>query len=637
MYFGINGGNVSFGENTVLRDIHFEVKNREKVAIVGRNGCGKTTLLNLISGDIDIDPASGEGVSKSSDINIGRLSQHTFSDNSATMFEEVNKAFLPLLRLKADIEETEKQLNSSASPELAQKYADMQEHFKLLGGLYYQRELESMIKNFGFSAEDKEKPLSAFSGGQRTKIAFMKLLLSKPDVLLLDEPTNHLDMQAVKWLEEYIKNYPCAVVTVSHDQMFLDNTAEIVYEIERGRIKRYVGNYTKFRAVKEQNYEKQKKDYIEQQKEIAKLNELIERFRYKATKAKMVQSKIKYLERMEIIEPPQEFDLKAFYGGTEPTYETGSTVFSVKDLEIGYDKVIASVNLTLEKGRKLGIIGGNGLGKSTFLKTLMGIIPPKSGYIDWGYNVDKGYFDQQMAERKTGKSVLDDYWEEFPTLTETEIRNDLGAFLFSGETVFKNTDVLSGGERVRLALCKIFKKRPNLLILDEPTNHTDIVGKEALENMLKEYKGSLICVSHDRYFIKELCDSLLIFDNDKVTFYPYSYADYERSLENAQPLQSAPEKSAEKKPQSAKQKYVSPLKERQRTERKIEKLEEKIALCEEKIAGLKTELGLSENAVDYQKLSEISELIEAEEAELSGYMEEWESLSDYLSNLLKGE
>lgn len=363
-----------------------------------------------------------------------------------------------------------------------------------------------MFRQFGFSTDDKYRPLNEFSGGQQTKIAFIKLLLSKPDILLLDEPTNHLDISTIEWLEDYLKNYKKAVVIVSHDRMFLDKIVDVVYEIEYKVTKRYSGNYTKFMETKRVNYEKQKKDYELQQKEIARLETIVEKYKNTPTKVAMTRSKKKMIEHMDKIESPDRFDTRTFHANFKPNRETGKEVLRVTNLSIGYDKVLSTINMVQTRGQRIGIIGGNGIGKSTFLKTLMGMVPALGGTAAFGYQVDVGYFDQQMAQYSSKKNVLDEFWDEYPTLDQTEVRNSLGAFLFTQEKVFKTVDMLSGGEKVRLALCKIFKTKPNLLLLDEPTNHMDIVGKESLESMLLNFSGSVLFVSHDRYFVKQIAD-----------------------------------------------------------------------------------------------------------------------------------
>ena len=339
----------------------------------------------------------------------------------------------------------------------------------MLGGYTYKKEYEIAIKKFGFSEEDKNKRIDQFSGGQRTKIAFLKLLLSKPDILLLDEPTNHLDITAIEWLENYLKSYPNAVVIVSHDRMFLNRIVNKVYEIEYATITEYIGDYTSFEKQKRINYEKQLKDYEYQQAEIKRLKAIADRFRYKPTKAKMALSKLKKIEQMTIIEQPNRYDLKTFHLNFNIKLESGKMVLSAKDLEIGYNnKAIAKVSFELYKGQKLAIIGENGIGKSTLLKTLNENIPKINGNLEYGYHVEKEYFDQQMEFKDVEKTVFDDFYEEFPNLTTTQIRTILGTFLFTGEDVFKKIKVLSGGEKARLQLCKIFKKGPNLLLLDEP-------------------------------------------------------------------------------------------------------------------------------------------------------------------------
>jgi ATP-binding cassette subfamily F protein 3 len=444
-------------------------------------------------------------------------------------------------------------------------------------------------------------------------------------LLLLDEPTNHLDLETVEWLEGYIKNYPSAVIFVSHDQMFIDRISDVVYEIEYGRIKKYIGNYTEFLKKKEQEKEKQRKEYEQQQKEIEKTEKLIERFRYKATKAAMVQSRIKSLEKTELIAPPEESDTRSFFADFTPELMSGGNVLEVKNLKIGYSEVLSEVNFLIKRGQKLGVIGANGKGKSTLLKTVMGIIPPISGNIIQGINLRIGYFDQHLAQYVSDKTVLDDYWDTFPTLTQTEIRSDLGAFLFRGEDVFKQVNVLSGGEKVRLCLCKMLKKKPNFLILDEPTNHMDIVGKQALERMLKNYPGTLICVSHDRYFIKEVCDSLLVFGENETRHLKLGYDEYVET-EKAKEQQVTNIKSEEKEPVK-KGKYYSAFKELSKINKKIEKTEETIAIAEEFLEGMKAELLSEEIASDYLKLGELQKEIEEKEIEISALYTQWEELN----------
>ena len=534
MLYQISNGAVAFGDDVILHSIDFEIRNTEKIAIVGRNGCGKTTLLKLISGEVEMEKLDSDEsafIAKAGNPEIGYLKQIAFDDPDVTLEQEVRKCFVKMDERKAELARAAAELEHDYSDEKVARYTAMEEAFKDDGGYYYEKEYEVMIRKFGFSDDERKKPIRDFSGGQQTKIAFIKLLLSKPDILLLDEPTNHLDVTTIEWLEGYLKSYPKAVVVVSHDRMFLDNVVDVVYEIEYGTARRYPGNYTNFIARKKENYDKQMKDHIAQQKEIERLQRMVTRFKGKPTKTSMAQSKQKAIDRMVIIEEPDKYDNKTFHANFQPEKETGNDVLYTSELAIGYDHPLSVVSLDLKRGEKLGILGGNGLGKSTFLKTIVGKIPALSGEYRFGTNVQIGYFDQQMAMYTSNKTVLDDFWDEYPNLTETEARNALGAFLFSGEDVFKNVNMLSGGEKVRLALCKILKTRPNVLVLDEPTNHMDIVGKETLESMLKDYKGTLIFVSHDRYFVKKVATQLLVFEDGTTNLYQFGYEQYQEKLD----------------------------------------------------------------------------------------------------------
>ena len=627
MLLKITNGCVAFGVKVVFSGIDFEVNKGEKIALVGRNGSGKTTLLKLIIGEYELtklDNGEDSSITKSGNVDIGYLKQVTFEDESITLEDEVKKAYKNITGIENSLEKLLIEIETNPSGEALTKYSVLQERFKLLDGYSYKKEYEIAIKQFGFTEEDKAKQLSDFSGGQRTKIAFIRLLLSKPDILLLDEPTNHLDIDAIEWLEEYLKTYKNAVVIVSHDREFLDKTVSIVYELERGKITRYSGNYSDFAEKKRIDWEKQQKEYIFQQKEIARLSGLVERFRYKASKAAMAQSKLKQIEQMDIVEAPEVADTRSFYVNFEPEYRSVKLVLSAKDLVIGYDKPLSTISLNITRGEKVGILGGNGLGKSTFLKTIVNKLPPLSGKFSIGERVKIGYFDQRMAQYKSDKDVLDEFWDEFPKLTQTEVRSALGAFLFTGDDVFKPVNALSGGEKVRLELCKIFKRRPNFLILDEPTNHMDIISKETLEKKLKDYTGTLLFVSHDRYFIKQIATSVFVFEDDDTKLYPYGYEYY---------MEQAAKKTIEQKPSVIKEKkekkgYTTPAKEKARREARIKKLEENLAECDEKIAKLKSEINSDEVVSDYLRLTELhKELVEQEALNLR-YLEEWDMLMD---------
>lgn len=686
MLYQISNGAVAFGDDVILHSIDFEIRNTEKIAIVGRNGCGKTTLLKLISGEVEMEKLDSDEsafIAKAGNPEIGYLKQIAFDDPDVTLEQEVRKCFVKMDERKAELARAAAELEHDYSDEKVARYTSMEEAFKDDGGYYYEKEYEVMIRKFGFSDDERKKPIRDFSGGQQTKIAFIKLLLSKPDILLLDEPTNHLDVTTIEWLEGYLKSYPKAVVVVSHDRMFLDNVVDVVYEIEYGTARRYPGNYTNFIARKKENYDKQMKDHIAQQKEIERLQRMVTRFKGKPTKTSMAQSKQKAIDRMVIIEAPDKYDNKTFHANFQPEKETGNDVLYTSELAIGYDHPLSVVSLDLKRGEKLGILGGNGLGKSTFLKTIVGKIPALSGEYRFGTNVQIGYFDQQMAMYTSNKTVLDDFWDEYPNLTETEARNALGAFLFSGEDVFKNVNMLSGGEKVRLALCKILKTRPNVLVLDEPTNHMDIVGKETLESMLKDYKGTLIFVSHDRYFVKKVATQLLVFEDGTTNLYQFGYEQYQEKLDkealesknvyrgnaifggaisqngssqtgssqtgsdaNRSTSQTAAagnvgeSTNANSAAQaggmavsSTGKAYYNPGKERSKIQKKVKKAEEDLAVKEAKLDELKAELMKPEYQSSYSKLTEIQNEIDALEEEILIDMEAWEELSSQLEAL----
>lgn len=681
MLYQISNGAVAFGDDVILHSIDFEIRNTEKIAIVGRNGCGKTTLLKLISGEVEMEKLDSDEsafIAKAGNPEIGYLKQIAFDDPDVTLEQEVRKCFVKMDERKAELARAAAELEHDYSDEKVARYTAMEEAFKDDGGYYYEKEYEVMIRKFGFSDDERKKPIRDFSGGQQTKIAFIKLLLSKPDILLLDEPTNHLDVTTIEWLEGYLKSYPKAVVVVSHDRMFLDNVVDVVYEIEYGTARRYPGNYTNFIARKKENYDKQMKDHIAQQKEIERLQRMVTRFKGKPTKTAMAQSKQKAIDRMVIIEAPDKYDNKTFHANFQPEKETGNDVLYTSELAIGYDYPLSVVSLDLKRGEKLGILGGNGLGKSTFLKTIVGKIPALSGEYRFGTNVQIGYFDQQMAMYTSNKTVLDDFWDEYPNLTETEARNALGAFLFSGEDVFKNVNMLSGGEKVRLALCKILKTRPNVLVLDEPTNHMDIVGKETLESMLKDYRGTLIFVSHDRYFVKKVATQLLVFEDGTTNLYQFGYEQYQEKLDreaeesknvyrgnaifggaisqngssqtgsdanrstsqNAAACNVGESTNANSAAQaggmavsSTGKAYYNPGKERSKIQKKVKKAEEDLAVKEAKLDELKAELMKPEYQSSYSKLTEIQNEIDALEEEILIDMEAWEELSSQLEAL----
>ena len=604
MRYQIKHALVQYAADTILEDVNFEIHDKEKIAVVGRNGCGKTTLLKLIAGDIKMsNPDSDEecGIVMAGKQEIGYLRQVSFTDGEITVEEEIRKTFASVFACEERMAEIEQALHrGEETPELLYEYDNLQKRMEAQRGYTWRRDMEIMFQQFGFPLEDLKRPIGSFSGGQQTKVAFIKLLLGRPDIMLLDEPTNHLDLPTIEWLEEYLKNYDKAVVIVSHDRMFLDRVIDVTYEIEYHQLKRYPGNYTAFLKQKEENLIKQTKDYEEQQKEIKRLNDWIEKWKNTPTKVAATRSKRMAIEHMVKIEKPRRFDTKTFHAMFTPRIESYTDVLSVRNLKIGYDKELSQISFELKKGDRLAIIGENGKGKSTLLKTLVGMIKPLGGSFTFGPNVEWGYFDQQKAvvnDADPEQTVLDNFWEEYPKLLREEIRSALGSFLFSQEEVMKKMGQLSGGEKVRLALCKMFQTRPNLLILDEHTNHMDLPGKEALEQMLLGFPGTVLFVSHDRYFVKQVATGILEFDQTDVKR-------PDKKPERQEPtLQDVFDKKT----------YYNPGKIKSRLVKQLEKYENQLAESEENTASLKMQLLDPALASDYQKLMELQKQIEEEE------------------------
>lgn len=627
MRIEIINGSVEYDGNTVLSEINFSVSDKEKIALVGRNGSGKTSILKCIGGEVPLVSGTGDekfSFSISGAPKIGYLQQVSLNDE-LTLRQEILSAYKDVVGLENKLQNLLDKMSENPSDENVGAYSRAMERFENIGGYLYKKEYLTAVSKFGFSAEDLDKKLSCFSGGQRTKIALMKLLLEKPDVLLLDEPTNHLDIAAVEWLEGYLKNYNNSVVIVSHDRMFLDRIVGVVYEIEYGVTTRYKGNYTAFLAQKQQAYDKALKDAKWKSAEIDRLRKIVERFRYKATKAAMAQSKLKEIERIGTVETPRRFDTSTFASSFQPEYESVRDALFVKDLVFGYDKPLGEISLAVERGQKIGVIGSNGTGKSTLLKTITGLIPPLSGDVRFGVKTRVGYFDQTIAATKSELSVLEDFRAEFPELNDGEIRKTLGGFLLSGDDVFKCVKDLSGGEKVRLALSKIFRRRPNFLILDEPTNHMDIIGKETLEKLLMDFSGTVIVVSHDRYLINRVAKSLIVFENGGVRYFDGTFDEYEeREKETA-------EEVAKEKPEKTKktggERYVE-SKEEARRKHRVEFLEKKITALEEELSRAQAKLDDETVNTDYKKVMAVEEEIKTIEEKLDPLITEWTELSE---------
>ena len=627
MRIEIINGSVEYDGNTVLSEINFSVSDKEKIALVGRNGSGKTSILKCISGEVPLVSGTGDekfSFSISGAPKIGYLQQVSLNDE-LTLRQEILSAYKDVVGLENKLQNLLDKMSENPSDENVGAYSRAMERFENIGGYLYKKEYLTAVSKFGFSAEDLDKKLSCFSGGQRTKIALMKLLLEKPDVLLLDEPTNHLDIAAVEWLEGYLKNYKNSVVIVSHDRMFLDRIVGVVYEIEYGVTTRYKGNYTAFLAQKQQAYDKALKDAKWKSAEIDRLRKIVERFRYKATKAAMAQSKLKEIERLGTVETPRRFDTSTFASSFQPEYESVRDALFVKDLVFGYDKPLGEISLAVERGQKIGVIGSNGTGKSTLLKTITGLIPPLSGDVRFGVKTRVGYFDQTIAATKSELSVLEDFRAEFPELNDGEIRKTLGGFLLSGDDVFKCVKDLSGGEKVRLALSKIFRRRPNFLILDEPTNHMDIIGKETLEKLLMDFSGTVIVVSHDRYLINRVAKSLIVFENGEVRYFDGTFDEYEEREKETT------EEVAKEKPEKTKktggERYVE-SKEEARRKHRVEFLEKKITALEEELSRVQAKLDDETVNTDYKKVMAVEEEIKTIEEKLDPLITEWTELSE---------
>ena len=513
MLYRITDGTLAIGGENLLEHFDFEIKGWERIAITGPNGSGKTTFLRLIAGELFLerdDRRQGEGIYLARNVTIGMLRQQIFENTAHTVQEE-----MMVLCPSRDTWDRER--------------------------FEFEQEYDRIFTGFGFAKEDKEKLLSDFSGGEQTKIAMVRLLLEKPDILLLDEPTNHLDMESVRWLENYLQNYSGAVVMVSHDRYFIDETAEIVYELTDKKLVRYVGNYTQFRQQKLKNLAIWKKQYEQQQAELERLNQLIERFKHKPKKAAFARSKKKLIERMEKLPTPPTLAEHIFTGELVPAVMGGKWVAEAEELKIGYDgKAIAELSLRrIRRGQKIGIIGPNGAGKTTFLKTVAGLLAPVKGKCQLGLHIEPGYFDQQSAALTSDKKVLEHFHDLFPAMPEKDVRNELAAWLFEGADVQKTVSDLSGGEKARLVLAEILEKRPNFLMLDEPTNHMDIPARETLESAFRVYKGTMLFISHDRYFIEQVADALLIFENGQVSYYPFGYRHYMERLERMNQFRAA--------------------------------------------------------------------------------------------------
>lgn len=599
MYLKITNGSIEINNKVILEDINFLIKNNEKVGLVGRNGSGKTTLLKGITGQIPFTNGYDKLHIEKDKFKIGYVSQENLTDPDTLLIDYIRSSYKEIINIEKNLESLEKEMSNSYKEETLIKYNELLESYEFLGGYTYKKEYITALNKFGFNTDVYNKKISEFSGGELTKLSLLKLLLSRPDLLILDEPTNHLDITAIEWLENYLKEYKNNIILVSHDRMFLDSICNIIYLIEYGTTKKYVGNYTSYIKQREEEYIKALKDYNRQKKEIKRLEELVDRFRYKPTKAKMAMSKLKQIEKMVKIEKPETFDKKTFKINFNPTTTSYKDVLKLKNLSVGYTKELFNIDLNLEREDKLGIIGDNGIGKSTLIKTITGVIPPIKGKVILGQNVKYAYFSQQLENLNKENTIYDEIKNTFNEMTPLEVRTLLGNFNFKGDDVFKQIKDLSGGEKVRVSLCKILNSKPNLLILDEPTNHLDLINKETIESLLTDYKGTLIIVSHDRYLINKVCTKLLVIEKNKTTLYNYGYKEY---LEK-RVVSDSPKVNKEEKPKKEK-KNIDKTNGKKIIEKEINDLEKKVNL-------LNNELLKSEVYMDQLKSKDILLQIES--------------------------
>jgi ATP-binding cassette, subfamily F, member 3 len=626
-----------FGADIILSNIKLEIQTRDRIALVGRNGAGKSTLLKIISGQMSHD--SGE-IIKPKEVTIGYLAQNTGLESDLSIWEEMLTVFEPLQRMEKELRKLEEKMSSPSILEdsiqydrVLKEYDHLQVTFKDSGGYQYEADIRSVLHGLHFHTFDYSTKIATLSGGQKTRLALGKLLLTKPDILILDEPTNHLDIETLSWLEQYLQTYDGAILIVSHDRYFLDKVVTQVYEMSRKQIQKFIGNYSSYLDQKAEQYERDLKLYEKQQDEIAKLEDFIQRNLARASTTKRAQSRRKKLEKIERLDRPMGDEKSASFG-FEIDRQSGNEVLHLENLSVGYHEEAVSRNLQyrLTRGESIALVGPNGIGKSTLLKTIIGKLPPVSGGTRLGSNVSIGYYDQEQAELTSNKRVLNELWDDYPTRPEKDIRTILGNFLFSGEDVLKIVSTLSGGEKARLALAKLMMQKSNFLILDEPTNHLDLDSKEVLENALVDYPGTILFVSHDRYFINRIATRVLELSADGCTEFLGDYDYYVekkteaielKELERVQQTTSNPTFEKTSYQQDKETKKL----ERQR-KRKLEEIEARISQLEENIEQYEMQLCDPEVFQNHEKVIEINVKNEQAKTELDTLMEEWAELAE---------
>lgn len=638
----INGLYKSFGADEILSNIKLEVKDNDRIAIVGRNGSGKSTLLKIMAGELSYD--QGELIMPKG-LTIGYLSQHVGIESEKTIWQEMLDVFSELRKQEAELRKLEKQMQQAgnqteeAYQKLLHEYDHLQHTFEQNGGYTYEAEMKSVLTGLAFDKFDYDTPIQTLSGGQKTRLSLGKLLLKKPKLLILDEPTNHLDIETLNWLENYLIGYPGAVVVVSHDRYFLDKTVSIVYEIARHQTKRYIGTYSKYLEQKALDFERELKEYEKQQTEIKKMEEFIQRNIVRASTTKRAQSRRKQLEKMEKLNRPLGDEASAAFS-FQINRRSGNDVLKVNELAFCYpgeqEYLFQHVHLQINRGERIALVGPNGVGKTTLLKIIIGKLKASQGSVQLGTNVQIGYYDQEQADLHSTKTVLMELWDDYPTMNEKDIRTVLGNFLFSGDDVLKPVQALSGGEKARLALAKLMLQKANLLILDEPTNHLDIDSKEVLEAALMDFPGSILFVSHDRYFINKIADQVAELQKHKTTVYLGDYGYYlEKKAEEAEikrlekiqqqvVLKEKPVKETKRNYERDKQIQ----REQRKKRRRIAALEEKIEALEIEIKQLEKSMESPEIYQDHEKALELSNETNKRKQTVEQLMEEWAELQE---------
>lgn len=627
----------SYGIDVILEDITFTVQENDKVGIIGVNGAGKSTLFKLITGDLEKD--SGD-IFIGKNVSIGYMSQDFSFESNNSIWDEMLMVFAPLIQMEKAIQELEHRISSlstssdsDALEPLLKTYANIQEEYKNSNGFGYKSQIKGVLKGLGFPAEDYDKPISILSGGQKTRVALGKVLLQNFNILLLDEPTNYLDIQSVEWLEDYLRNLKCAALIVSHDRYFLDMVTNRTFEIEGRTLREYNGSYSKYIEKKAELREIQLKDYAEQQKEIARQEAVIARFRqYNREKSiKQAESREKALERMERVEKPDALPKNIGFK-FEPGLRSGNDVLAVDGLSKAFDRpLFKDASFEVKRGEKVALLGPNGIGKTTMLKIIAGITKADSGYIRLGANVIIGYYDQEQESLDYSKEVIDEIWDEYPQLNQTELRTKLAAFLFQGEDVFKEISKLSGGERSRIALLKLMLSKSNFLLMDEPTNHLDILSKEVLESALTNYTGTVLLVSHDRYFLNKVATKIIELKQEDCIQYNgnYSYYIYKKGLlENNAAAQQGADIEAATATKSDWLKQKEEKSNQRRQQKRLETVELEIAQSEERIKEIEVLLTTPEVYSDHVRCQELHDEQERLKVNLDSLYEEWSELSE---------